>query len=58
MERLKEKLGIEEEHILEARSIAEGIYKKPPHIQAEMIAEIKKSVKKRLQATSDQLNTV
>ena len=58
MERLKEKLGIEEEHILEARGIAEGIYKKPPHIQVEMIAEIKKSVKKRLQATSDQLNTV
>lgn len=58
MEKFKEKMGLSPEHILEAQKIAEGLYKKPPHIQTEMVSEIKKSLKKRHKATLELIDTL
>lgn len=42
MEKIKEALGIEKEHIFDAQQIAKGLHGRKPEIAIEMIREIKK----------------
>ena len=42
METLKQFMKVDKEHITRAKGIAENLYKERPHIQIEMLEEIKK----------------
>lgn len=51
----KETIIPPKDHILEARKMAEGIYRKPPHIQIEMFEEIKKHLIKQQEGMLEQM---
>ena len=52
---IKEAIMQPKEHILEARTMAEAIFRKPPHIQLEMVEEVSKFLTRLHERTVEQL---